>query len=321
MGNGLLQVGTRYIASAYVKCDFTAIHRLPGILHQLARTRCIASLLVLSSLAAMAEVRLPAIPDSITRPAARADWLTAHFWDDNDLATPGPALEEAFATFASLLPHASPDGRTEAARIFADRAPRDNGRREAISGIVESYLLDRHSPVHDEDAYALLASAMIARGWPGREAMEYLCAMTRMARPGTPAPDLTYTDRGGDVHTLAKTVGTVPTLLLFHSPGCGECEEMIATLRADSDLSRCVAEVKLRILAVAIYAPLEVWMAHEALPAGWLDVHTDTDPADAGYSVPYTPTLYLIDAAGNIILKDAALDEIKSVLPQAICPQ
>lgn len=269
----------------------------------------------------MAEVRLPAIPDTITAPAARADWLTAHFWDDNDLTKPGPALEEAFATFASLLPHASDEGRAAAARTFAAGVPRDKDVREAVAGIVESYLLDRHSPVHDEDAYALLATAMIAEGWPGREAMEYLCAMTRMARPGTPAPDLTYTDRAGDSHTLATTVGTVPTLLLFHSPGCGECEEMIAALRNDSDLSRRVADGVLRVLAIALYAPREQWMRHDALPAGWLDGHTDTDPADAGYAVPYTPTLYLIDTAGNIILKDATLDDIKSVLPQAICPQ
>ena len=314
MGNRLLQVGTRHVASAQEKSNFTATHRLTKILHRLARTRHVASLLVLSCVAAMAEVRLPAIPDSITAPAPRADWLTAHFWYDNDLTTPGSDLEEAFATFASLLPHASADAQAEAAHIFAARAPRDNARREAISGIVESYLLDRHSPVHNEDIYTLLASAMIAQGWPGREAMEYLCAMTRMARPGSPAPDLTYIDRGGDAHTLAHTVGGVPTLLLFHSPGCSECEEMIATLRTDSDLSHCVTEGTLRILAVAIYAPLEVWMAHEALPAGWLDGHTDTDPADAGYFVPYTPTLYLIDATGNIILKDTTPDEVKEAL-------
>ena len=52
-----------------------------------------------------------------------------------------------------------------------------------------------------------------------------------MNRPGTPAADFIYVDRGGSRHRLSD-IEAPHILLFFHYPGCGECRRMKAALEA-----------------------------------------------------------------------------------------
>lgn len=268
------------------------------------------------------ELSLPAIPATLTETTERADYLLTHYWDAMDFADREAMADEEFmgqslANFLSVFPLASPEGRRAGTGRMVQLASLGDDTEEQVMRLVEAYLLDTASPVHDEEAYTIFADAMLEAGWPGRESTLYLRDMATRCLPGTVAPDFSFETRTGTTTTLAEaTAGSAAqTLLMFYNPTCGDCAHTIDALTADPHFDSLLRDGRLRAIAIYPDGDRHRWTASTKIPTTWTDGFTTADLADTLYAIPQLPTLYLLSPDGTILLKSPGLTALLHTLP------
>jgi len=142
---------------------------------------------------------------------------------------------------------------------------------------------------------------------------------------GTTAPDLIITRHLGSVQdhnhdtTVLKSseLAVSPytkTLLFFYESGCGPCENLLAQLPGNyADLQK----QGIRIISVSADHD-EKTFTEKAKTFPWKDAHCDYEGLKGinfkNYGVAGTPTLFLIDRSGKILLRTAGLDEVLDYL-------
>lgn len=270
----------------------------------------------------VAELPMPEIPDSLQSPDSRVDYALTHFWDAMDFADPAMAadsalVEQTFSNFISILPYVSDDSRRKAVTMLLDRAAR--GSDEAYSFIIstaEHYLWEADSPFFSEELYLPFVDYIIACGGDDAAVAEYRREVIMKNRPGSQAPDFKAVSRDSRPVRLSDN-GSRPTLLMFYEPDCERCLAAIDILSSDNSLADAVAAGKLRVLAVYVGDNRDLWQSHAAtLPDAW-EVAIDrpmTIDDQALYDIRATPSFYLIDDRGTILLKDAPLTQITTLL-------
>lgn len=265
------------------------------------------------------ELALPVVPDSLREPGARADYITLHFWDGMDFSSPDATdadfMAANMANFLSVLPLTSSAEACEAAvaNVVGKAAVSDDAALQ-LSTTVENYLFDMASPMRDEALYAVFLRQMVAAGYPDAMRSQWLLEMTSKNLPGTPAPDFEYSDRSGAVHKLSE-LQRAPVVLFFYDPDCDTCHGIADKLAGDFFLKMRLEQGRVRVLAVHP-GDIEEWSASTpGFPAEWLDgCDNGAIEADDLFLFPSLPTLYLIGADGNILLKDTSAE----ILLQAI---
>jgi len=131
---------------------------------------------------------------------------------------------------------------------------------------------------------------------------------TRLAEPGTIAPDFTVLDVEGHPFRLSEEISRKPVLLLFWSVFCDPCRAEMAILQKAQDR---YAGGDLAVVAVAVDGePLRQIIGGFARQEGYtfkvlvdeLDAKGVWKVADA-YGVAVTPTLLLLGKGGTVVLR------------------
>ena len=263
--------------------------------------------------------RLPDIPDTL-RGAARAEYLALHYWDGFDFAgadIAAPEAEQAFVDFLGLLSRiASADGAFGA--LFGRAAGSDGLYR--LMELCDRYLYEPWSPMRSDELYAAALRAFTESPCiaeidkvRARQALERLS----MNRPGTPAADFIYVDRGGSRHRLSD-IEAPHILLFFHYPGCGECRRMKAALEASPIVGESLRRGRLVLLAVCV-GERDDW-ERSGCPMGGIDGFDGgmSSSCRTVYDLRALPTLYLLDGERCVILKDASVVQVEEQLA-ALC--
>ena len=246
------------------------------------------------------ELALPSIPSELRTAPLRAAWLLEHFWDNMDFSDSAAVADREFmgrnfADFMSVMPVADSCARRRAVEVMVGRASESRFAANELSLLTEGYLLDRRSPVADDEVYLLFADAMLAADYPRREAIEFMRRMTAQCRPGTEAPDFEFTARDGRHGRMSDYRGR-QVLLLFYSPDCNECRAEIAQLKADTTLTAAIASGQTVVLAVYGGSDERIWRAGQILPDEWIDaISPDIDEL---YPVDGLPCRFRITPQG-----------------------
>lgn len=266
---------------------------------------------VLAALLAMAkELALPVVPSDLRVPALRADYIGAHFWDYADwtdsMTTDQVQLTQNVANYLSVFSVMSNDSaRVVAADTFLIRALRAGDERAlAVSQAVEDCLFASGSQLRDEKLYSIFLERMLVAEYPDSMRACYMLDMTRKNMQGTPAADFSFTDRKGNVSSLRSFVDR-PTVILFYDPDCHNCHDLAMAMADDPILKTKLISHRIKILALSP-GDGDEWARHdEWLPDNWTDA-TDKGAIEEGelYDFGTFPSLYLIGADGNVILKD-----------------
>lgn len=264
------------------------------------------------------ELPLPRVPATLTAPSERADYILQHFWDgmnwgDSTLTADETFMGQNFANFISVIPHATPAGSAAAIDTMLLHAAAQPSSAEAIANIAEAYLLGHRSPIRNDSLYAAIADGMVAHGYPGAFRIAALADMARRNAPGSDAPDFSFTLRAdGRTHSLHQLMAGKKTILVFYDPDCHNCTAAIAALDASAAVSYSLLMGDINVVAIYSGDDTDLWTASAAkIPSGWYDGTDGGTVFDSElYSIPETPTLYLIDSNGRILLKDATVDEI-----------
>ncbi len=272
------------------------------------------------------ELKLPEVPPTLTDPQARAGYVLEHFWDSMDFADTSLSLDTAymeqnFVNFVSLFPHAESSAIPRAVSAMLSRASVDVPACSFVMQIAEKYLYDPNSPLHAEEAYIQFASVATASGSPLGEAERarpaYLLECALKNRPGHKAADFRYTALDGTRQSLRSFCkGSELTLLVFYDPDCETCKSTIVQLSSSYPLNEVIASGRMRVLSVYPDGDASLWRATASqMPSSWsLGIDDGTIEEEQLYILPAMPTLYLLDSASTVILKDPRPDMIIQML-------
>ena len=269
----------------------------------------------------------PAIPELLTSPGERRDYLLTHYWEqfdfaDTTLVNNRDVTEQGFVNFIALLADGTtPEEltRESLANWCAGFVGKEHAR-QVLTQTADSYLFNPNSPFYNEGLYGLYLETMLGvlpQTDAVRSSYQFKLELVRRNNPGDRATDFTYYLPDGTRRTLAAT----PTkndrlLLMFYDPECESCHEVLLQMAADTALAEAVRAGKLSVLAVYTEGNEEAWRkALPDMPGGWT-VGTDREAVKTGalYDLKAMPSLYLLDGSKTVLLKDAAYEKIRTTL-------
>lgn len=257
------------------------------------------------------ELPLPKIPDSITVPSAKADYMMLHFWDAMDFTDAKQVsdtllIEQTFSNFVYLLPNTSGVDAIEAAMdALTKSASVSPIALKRVSETAEKYLYDVESPFQSDTLFKIYLDALFKTGIRDVERYEYLLNEVKQNETGSIAPDFVI----GSTRLSDVTDDALYTLIVFYENDCPDCLGVIEMMKADTHLADLVESGAINIVAIDLNDTNDGLVS---LPSGWIGAQTSS-PEDL-YVMRRTPSLYLLDADRKVVIKDTAYPVVASCL-------
>ncbi|MDE6574584.1 MAG: hypothetical protein K2L84_04565, partial [Muribaculaceae bacterium] len=184
----------------------------------------------------------------------------------------------------------------------------------AFSQALENVLYSS-GPLRSEELYGRFLRAMLdTRAYPDSTRLQWLLEVTAKNAQGTRAADFPLEFSDGTSRLLSETVDK-PTLLFFYDPECDHCREVAAGLNGIPELSACVNEGTVQVVAVCPDAADNWREASLWLPERWL-VATDNSVIDEEelYVFDSFPVVYLLNENGRVICKNMQVKQVEELL-------
>jgi len=270
------------------------------------------------------ELPLPVVPCYIVDPYERTDFVLAHFWDGLDMADTLRTHNREFiqrnvANFISYFPDGSARVCSHSISSLLSSVATDSVTFDLVTDALDRYLDDPNSPLRNEDHYILYLEELLRMSGlsdDDRVRPAYKLFMAKRNRPGSLATDFAYMDRGGKKHTLHTSASGKPLLLIFYDPECEHCSEILQQVYDSPVIAGNVRRNELVVLAIYTEGKRKLWDDTKALmPREWI-VGCDLDSIVGRelYDIPAMPVMYLLDVNKKVLLKDAPLSVIETLL-------
>lgn len=268
---------------------------------------------------------LPTIPDILTDPTDRANYLANHYWDrfpfaDTILATE-PNTEQLFVDYIDILTYASTGQAEQSIRnMLAHTQKEESGRtwRHFLS-LFEKYLDDPNSPYRNETLYIPVVMSILSRSnldEAERDRTREQLSMMMKNRPEYLATDFVYTLANGKTGQLYDIQADF-LILLFYNPDCHNCAETVTALKTSPVIRELLAKKTLAILAFYPDQDMDSWKKHRSdIPSNWINGYdAETKVKNDGlYELRAIPTLYLLNKEKRVLLKDANFTQLENLL-------
>lgn len=269
-------------------------------------------------------IKMPAIPQMMTAPEQRADFLAKHYWDNVNFADTNyihhpDITEQAWADYCDLLNHVPLSTAQEAIKKTIARTETEKKVFDYITGLADKYLYDPNSPLRNEEFYIPVLEAMISSSVLTETEKIRPQARIEMAyknRVDTKAIDFTYTLESGAQSTLYK-IKSQYTVLFINNPGCHACTENIEALKDSPIINELIQKKQLVVIALYPDEELDEWRRHrDEFPQEWINGYDKslTIKTQNLYDLKAVPILYLLDANKKVLLKDATVQAITQYL-------
>lgn len=257
------------------------------------------------------ELPLPQIPDSITSPSAKADYMMLHFWDAMDFSDPVKVadtllLEQTFSNFVYLLPKTSGVEAINAAMYaLVKQAAATPDALRRVSQTAEKYLYDVESPFQSDTLFEIYLEQLFRTKSADEDRYRGLLKEVKQNATGSIAPDFSFAStRLSDV-----TSNALYTLLVFYENDCTDCQNTIEMMKSDENLANLVTGGTINVVAIDLNTSNDGLIL---LPSGWIGAQTSA-PEDL-YVMRRTPSLYLLDSERRVVLKDTSYPVVASCL-------
>lgn len=267
---------------------------------------------------------LPAIPQMMTAPEQRAEFLVKHYWDHVNFADTNyihhPEItEQAWADYCDILNHVPLKTAQEAMRKTIEQTNADKKVFTYITDLADKYLYDPNSPMRNEEFYIPVLDAMLTS--PLLEEIEKVRPKARRElaqknRISTKALNFNYTLASGAQGSLYQQQ-TDYILLFINNPGCHACTETIDALKNAPIINQLLEQKKLTVLSVYPDEELDEWRKHlNEFPKEWINGYDKKFAIKEQqlYDLKAIPTLYLLNKEKTVLLKDAPAQAIEEYL-------
>lgn len=198
-------------------------------------------------------------------------------------------------------------------------AEQDSAKWAMVTHLEEKYFLDPNSYLRSEELYLPVARHILNAPYSSDEQRRYarwLLPRLMLNRPGEPAADFEFVSPKGRRSSLSATLAQRKprqTLLFFSNPGCPNCLEITQNLNANTTIQERIADGYLLVVNIYPDEDIQAWLDYlPHYPETWVCGH-DPDQvlnSETVYWLRAIPSLYLLDAQGRVILKDAPLEEV-----------
>ena len=263
----------------------------------------------------------PFVPDSIRTPEERAAYVALHYWDgmkfeNQALLQDTLFIEQSFVDFATMLPIAPREKSEQAVALLMQHAAASRQAFDIFRWVAEKYLDSPDSPMRDCESYILFLQEIVKSPILSDDeklAPKHELEMALKNRLGTQATDFRYLDRNGVTSSLFSTGGEY-TVLMFFNPDCDHCRQTISEFDMNPMIRAAVEAGTLTMLAVDVDGDKTKWEETKgSMPAAWnIGFDLDSIEENETYYLPDLPSIYLLDASKNILLKQTTLPSILS---------
>lgn len=282
--------------------------------------------------------QMPMMPPYLRTVEERAVYLAGHYWDSLDWSDPEVAADTAsiecvYADFCELLPVLSPEGRKEAVgKVLSTVSAGNAGGYGVVMDLAGKYLWQTDSPVYSEESYRPFVEYGLTVN-PDDEVLKSRLEDLSKNVIGSKGADIELVSLGasagsttgmegsaresnvshvkGDTMLYQTLVPEGETVVLFYSPGCRDCRDLMERLATDAEIGLKISRGELGI--TAIYAGDEAGAWHrdaEKWPREQWRIFMTADPEEEAYTIRRTPTIYLLDKDGTVLLRNATTREL-----------
>lgn len=264
---------------------------------------------------------LPDIPDSLTTPDVRSEYLIEHYWDQFEVENRAylnaqEIVEQAFVDFASIMRIASRESTMKAIDTLLDRAVDDEDILLMYADIADKYLYSGEGNFVSEEAYlpfvkAVLDSKKVDKLRKLRYSYQY--DVLTKNQLGMVLTDFEYKLPGKEKTYRIKKLKSPFTLLYINDPECEDCSLTTLRLSVSQALLQEIKAGRLTILSVYPDGETEEWLTRVAeYPKEWIVASMEN--GDRCFDLRIMPVLYLLDKDKKIILRNTSLEEVEAVL-------
>ncbi|MCF0167053.1 MAG: DUF5106 domain-containing protein [Bacteroidales bacterium] len=273
------------------------------------------------------------VPSLLTDPQETEGYIIDHFWDrffdperkySRDSTTIGgvdrAAFLKAFEEYASNLRFVEVPKALAAQTRLMEQAEATEKRDtldnvwDNICELCNSFFYDPNSPLRNEEFYIPVLEKYLETPYRSEEmkmAARYQLPLCRLNRLDTPAADFEYALPNGKRGRLYDLEADY-ILLFFSNPGCDACKDIVDFLKRCPALPEFIKQGNIVVLNVYPDADLEEWKAYRSnYPEEWINAY---DPnlvlhSNTIYSLRAIPSVYVLDNAKRVIMKDAPIQD------------
>lgn len=265
-----------------------------------------------------------AVPNVITEPAERAEYLVQHYWDkfdftDTTLVHLPEVTEQAVSDYIDIMKYVSPQTATASIKKMMTQATADSTMFAYFSDLYEKYLYDPNSPMRNESLYIPVLQVVVEAPVfddVNKIRPTHLLELALKNRVGEPATDFTYTLANGQMNTLYNVEADL-LLVFFNNPDCHACKEITDQLTHSVVIKSFTDNNKLKVLAFYPDEDQVAWKNHLAyMPKSWINSYDSSVRLknDEIYDLKAIPTLYLLDKDKKVVLKDLTFNQLEEYL-------
>lgn len=266
---------------------------------------------------------MPSIPMAIIEPVERANYLSAHYWD-NLVMTPVESeqdtirLEQYFSNYLAVLAEAEQSTLTDNIHNSLTKIAQDSVYLSMLNYLSDKYLYDPNSPFRNDELYLIFVGLFKDNprlSFADNERLKFKYGFLLKNRVGDKAQNFTIQTSEGA--TSLYKINADYLLLYFNNPGCHACAEVQSELMASDIISRLVSDGKLKVLSLYPDEDLEEWEKHRNdQPESWIKGYDSGMEIKKNqiYDLKAIPSLYLLDSQKRVILKDVTAAQIEDYL-------
>lgn len=256
----------------------------------------------------VAELALPAVPDSLRSPEDRAGYVALRLWDDLDFMTDSRATDSAFiernfVNFGAMLDIAGAEDVTAAVGRVLDRAHENPKALGLLATMADKYLGEGESPVFDEDAYLAFLRGYKTVAGAEDGMLDEKIALASKNEKGSELPDFGMVTRDGRRSTFRATIGGGECLVIFYDSDCEHCRDAMTEILMSDRFDGT------KIVAVDVTGNRTQWeAANQTIPEAWsVGFATEDVEASDKYFFRRMPTVYLV-RDGRVEARNPRLD-------------
>ncbi|MDE7411714.1 MAG: DUF5106 domain-containing protein [Paramuribaculum sp.] len=270
---------------------------------------------------------LPLIPDSISNFNNRCDYMVTHYWDFCDTKrafSSRDKMAEAFKVYLSFMPYATADTVMTSIDKFLKRIEKQPKDVAFIADqAIEKLYSDSSEFVSDQLCLKFIDNAISNSKVKKEDKLRFNHLSTKLhnSATGSIAPDFNYTDCSGETHRYNVADSTcMATILFFNDPDCDECRMSRVKLDADIHTTKLIDAGVVRIAAITPDSATDDWCDKASrFPDTWT-VGASED-IDEIFDLRVSPSFYLLNYTGKIMLKHATVDMILNITNQLSVPK
>lgn len=267
----------------------------------------------------------PVAPDSEDDLSSRSSWLVTNFWSPMDLSSDRSvdqnALNHAFSVYSAAMQFADRGSVLKSVNtLLGNLKGKPTLMTQFVKAAEESLYGPRAAIWSDEVYLPFLRAYQSEPGISPLRKERYKRQLTLLSntQPGCKAPSFRYRMRNG--HYRDFKAETPYTLLEFGDPDCEDCSFAKLKLEMCTDIMDKVDDKQVRILfIVPDVSPdeeSEVLSELQSYPESWTP--SIGYGIDDIYDMRQTPSFYLLNSKGEIIVKNLdvtdTIDALRSVL-------